>query len=74
MLHYGTFSVQLNSIVALNRNLLNFQLVCAKGSKFNTIKRYSFKCKLKSKVQAKNKSVRLMTKRMYSFIVPPGIT
>ena len=35
MLINGTFSVQLNEIIAPNSDLINLEIACGKGSKFN---------------------------------------
>ena len=35
MLINGTFSVQLNEIIAPNSDFINLEIACGKGSKFN---------------------------------------
>ena len=56
-----------------SNDLLNLDLACGNGSKFNISKCNSLKCKFKAEFQLRHKAVSLVTKCLYDCMVQPGI-
>ena len=68
MLINRTFSVQLNEIIAPNSDLINLEIACGKGSKFNVTYFTSLRCNVEADFQLRNNIVSSVSKRIYDCI------